>query len=187
MGEWDNAPPKTSGRTAKYEMNEPYFQKYLRRAAGHSDPIAELRMQYLEFQSWAESVPFESTTITHPPYTWTFTEVLSHIIDTERVFSFRAFWLARGSSEPLPSFNEHEFARNACARDVGWLKLLEEFKTVRASSLSLFENLPSQAWKRSGTAAGYHMDVTMLCGMIFGHVDHHFEILRSRLESTCAP
>lgn len=67
----------------------------------------------------------------------------------------------------------------------GWMKLLEEFNTVRASSVSLFENLPSQAWKRSGTAAGYHMDVTMLCGMIFGHVDHHFEILRSRLESTC--
>lgn len=166
-------------------MNEPYFQKYLRRAAGHTDPIAELRKQFLEFKHWSESIPLESASVTHPPYTWTFTEVLSHMIDTERVFAFRAFWLARGSTEPLPSFNEHEFARHACAKETGWLKLLEEFNSVRASSVSLFENLPTQAWKRSGTAAGYHMDVTMLCGMIFGHVDHHFEILKSRLESTC--
>jgi hypothetical protein len=163
-------------------MVEPYFQKYLRRAEGQTDPVAQLRKQGLEFETWATSVPLASTSVQHPPYTWTLTQVLNHVIDTERVFAFRAFWMARGACEPLPSFNEHEFARNSGASETGWLKLVHEFQTVRASSVALFENLPQDAWKRSGIAAGYSLDAAMLCGMIFGHLDHHFDILQSRLK-----
>lgn len=163
------------------ESVEPYFQKYLNRVVAGAEPVDQLRSQAGNLVHWAERVEPAATTVVHAPYTWTVRQVLQHIIDTERVFAFRALWFAHGANEPLPSFDEHAFSRHSHANEIDWMKLVDEFQSVRSASVSLFGNLPPDAWKRAGIAAGYKMDVTMLCGMIFGHLDHHFEILRSRL------
>ncbi|XZE42692.1 DinB family protein [Pirellulaceae bacterium SH467] len=165
------------------QHEEPYFQKYLNRVVVGAEPVEQLRSQGTGFVRWAERVESASTTVLHTPYTWTVRQVLHHITDTERVFAFRTLWFARGASEPLPSFDEHEFVRRSHANEIDWPQLVDEFQTVRAASVSLFANLSPEDWKRSGRAAGYEMDVSMLCGMIFGHLDHHFEILQRRIRS----
>lgn len=161
-------------------MEEPYFAKYLRRIEGYGDLIALLRQQSDRFLTWAVGVSSEEALIVHPPYRWTFGEVLNHLSDCERVFAYRALWLARGSGGELPSFDEMAFAANAAAKEISWQKLTEEFLAVRSASIWLFENLPSRGWIGSGRAAGFDVDVRMLCAMICGHFDHHFDILQQR-------
>ncbi|MFM8175351.1 MAG: hypothetical protein ACKN81_17550, partial [Pirellulaceae bacterium] len=82
----------------------------------------------------------------------------------------------------LLAFDEMKFAANATANEVPWQKLTEEFLAVRSASIWLFENLPSRGWRGSGRAAGFDVDVRMLCAMIGGHFDHHWEILKKRLQ-----
>ncbi|MEI6524940.1 MAG: DinB family protein [Planctomycetota bacterium] len=163
-------------------MAEPYFEKYLRRVDPLADPIEQLDSQARALVDWARSVNTAETDILHPPYTWTLREVLKHISDCERVFAFRALWIARGGNDPLPSFDEHVFLANSSANGTPWMELTEEFKSVRSASLTLFKNLPELSWRNRGRVAGFELDVEMLCGMIYGHLDHHLNIMNKRLE-----
>jgi hypothetical protein len=161
-------------------MEEPYFAKYLRRSEGAGDLVALLKEQSDRFGAWAVGVSAEAALTLHPPYRWTFCEVLNHLSDCERVFAFRALWMARGAVGELLAFDEMKFAANATANEVPWQKLTEEFLAVRSASICLFANLPSRGWRGSGRAAGFDVDVRMLCAMIGGHFDHHFDILQQR-------
>ena len=162
-------------------MHEPYFEKYLRRVVPVEDPIEQLASQGEGFLAWAKSISTSETKLTHPPYTWTLGEVLKHLSDCERVFAFRALWLARGSKEPLPSFDENLFLENSAARTTPWEDLIAEYESVRLASITLFKSLPSDAWTNRRTAAGFDVDVNMLYGMIYGHLDHHFSIMKKRV------
>jgi hypothetical protein len=97
------------------------------------------------------------------------------------VFTFRALWIARGESEALASFDENRFLKNSGVMNSGWEMLLDEFYSVRLASVTLFGNLPDEAWTRRGMAGGYPVDVNMLCGMVYGHLEHHFSILKDRV------
>jgi hypothetical protein len=163
-------------------MVEPYFEKYLRRVDPLVDPIEQLVSQAETFVNWARSVHAAQTDILHQPYTWTFREVLQHISDCERVFAFRALWIARGAQDSLPSFDEHVFLANSSAHQSTWLELIEDFTSVRSASLTLFKHLPESAWLCRGKAAGFELDVRMLQGMIIGHLDHHLSIMQKRLQ-----
>jgi len=162
-------------------MVEPYFEKYLRRVDPSVDPMEQLVSQSEAFMNWASSIDSAQTLVLHDPYTWTLREVLKHISDCERVFAFRALWIARGGNDSLPSFDEHVFLANSSANEASWLDLIEEFSSVRSASLTLFKNLPEPLWHRRGMAAGFELDVRMLHGMIVGHLDHHQSIMRKRL------
>lgn len=162
-------------------MQEPYFQKYLRLVDPVVPTLDQLVSQQERFIRWAKCVDAGCTTILHKPYTWTLREVLKHLSDCERVFAFRALWIARGESEALASFDENRFLENSGALNSDWEVLVDEFRSVRHASLTLFGNLPDEAWTRCGMAAGHPVDVAMLCGMVFGHLEHHFSILKVRV------
>jgi hypothetical protein len=161
-------------------MEEPYFAKYLRRIEGTGDLVALLEEQSDRFLKWSDGVSAEEALAVHPPYRWTVCEVVNHLSDCERVFAYRALWLARVGGGELPSFDEMAFAANAGAKEISWKKLTEEFLAVRSGSIWLFENLPTRGWLGRGRAAGFDVDVRMLCAMICGHFDHHFDILQQR-------
>ncbi|MGR6086670.1 MAG: DinB family protein [Arcticibacter sp.] len=111
---------------------------------------------------------------------WTVAEVLLHIIDCERIFSYRALRIARNDSTPLPGFDENEYTPNsgAALRTVG--SLMEEYLAVRRSTLALFQNLSPEMLSRTGTANGHLFSVEMIAVVIAGHELHHLNVLRSR-------
>lgn len=116
----------------------------------------------------------------YAPGKWSMREALNHINDTERVFTFRAWWFARGLPEPLPSFDQDRAVAESGAEDRGWDELVEEFAAIRAVTLHLFETLPSAAWDRAGVASGNHFTVRALAWITAGHVEHHLRILSER-------
>jgi uncharacterized damage-inducible protein DinB len=116
----------------------------------------------------------------YAPDKWSVRQVLNHITDCERVIVFRAFWFARGFDTPLPDFDQEIAAREARADDLSWASHVEDFRRVRLGSLSLFENLPADAWMRKGVASGNQFTVRALAWIAAGHFAHHMAVLRER-------
>jgi DinB superfamily len=111
---------------------------------------------------------------------WSLREVVSHLSDTERLFVFRAFWFARGFESPLPSFEQDVAIAAAAADGRSWRSHVDEFRTVRAATLTFFQGLPDDAWTRRGMASGYAFSVRALAYISAGHVAHHLKIIRDR-------
>jgi hypothetical protein len=116
----------------------------------------------------------------YAPDKWSIRELLNHVNDTERVFLYRAFWFARGFETPLPGYDQDVCAVVAKANEFSWSSHVDDFRSIRLSTLSLFRNLTDDAWLRSGIASDNSFTVRALGYIIAGHVTHHTNILRER-------
>jgi hypothetical protein len=156
-----------------------YYFKYIALAPEH-DVCAALATQLAEMRLFFRTIPEERSRDRYAPDKWSIREVLAHVNDAERLFSFRAFWFARGFTSPLPSFDQHVSARHAAADDRPWSSHVEEFCALREATLSLFRHLPADAWARRGIASDNEFTVRALAYIIAGHAVHHAMILRER-------
>jgi hypothetical protein len=116
----------------------------------------------------------------YAPGKWTIREVIGHVTDAERVFTYRALRFARGDSTALPSFDENAWgaATNADTRTLA--ALVEEFAAVRAASVALFRGFSEDQFARSGIASGHPVTVRALAYITAGHERHHMRILLER-------
>ncbi len=156
-----------------------HFQRYIRLVDG-DDVVAILEEQLDEAWSFFLTLSDEASQHCFVTGKWSLGQTLNHMTDTERVFAYRALWFARGLGAELPGFDQDVGAANAGADGVSWSTHVEEFRRVRLSTLSLFKNLPPEAWERSGSADGNAMTVRALCYVIAGHFAHHFDTVRRR-------
>jgi hypothetical protein len=117
---------------------------------------------------------------TYAPGKWTLKQVLGHMIDDERIFAYRALCIARGDRRELPGFDENEYMAGSDFETRPLASLLEEYRTVRAATISLFAPLPPEAWRRRGVVNGYEASVRGLAWHIAGHELHHLRVLRER-------
>jgi hypothetical protein len=156
-----------------------YYFTYIDKA--QTDDILEhLAAQSAALLTLCASVSEPQSLHRYEPGKWSFRQALNHINDTERVFAFRALWIARGADTPLPGFDQDLFATNAAADARSWASHIDEFSSIRASPLSLLRSLPPEAWTRSGTASNNPVTVNALAYMIAGHVEHHRRIFVER-------
>jgi hypothetical protein len=139
-----------------------------------------LGRSFEELGSDLSSIPDEKGDFAYAPGKWTICQLLQHAIDTERIFAYRALCIARGETQPLPGFDENEYARMAGTGKRTPAKLKEEFLTVRQSTLQLFGGFDDAALARCGTANGNPISVHALAYIIVGHWRHHAGILRER-------
>jgi uncharacterized damage-inducible protein DinB len=158
----------------------PSFAGYVNKARPFAAPVQKLGEQLRELLSLLR--PLEPTHQHHRYASgkWSVKELLGHLIDTERIFAYRALRVARGDPTPLPSFDQDPYVAAAEADRCDWNELLEEFEHVRRASILLLRHLPETAWTRTGTASGAPITVRALAHIMIGHVEHHLDILRER-------
>ncbi|MBS1774322.1 MAG: DinB family protein [Bacteroidetes bacterium] len=112
---------------------------------------------------------------------WTPKEVLLHVIDTERIFSYRALVAARGDNNSiLPSMDENLFAANADVSNRTMRSLVDELAAVRTTTKILFENMTEAETKLTANASGFNTSARALGYMIIGHAMHHINITKER-------
>lgn len=126
------------------------------------------------------SVPSDLETYAYAEGKWTLRELVGHMIDTERLFAFRAYWFARSGPGPLPGMDEKEFAAVSNASERPLAQMISEFENVRASTLSLFRSFDDTAWQRVGEASGFPFTVRALPFIVAGHEIHHRQVLQER-------
>lgn len=156
-----------------------YYHKYLDRVPP-GDIQAFLREQTDRIMAVLEDIPDSFASHRYEPGKWSIRQLMGHISDTERVFSFRAFWFARGLPEPQPSFDQDIAVAHAADDRRDWWGLTREFREVRASTLDFFDSLDDAAWSRGGVASGNPATVRAMAWVIGGHAEHHLAILNER-------
>ena len=144
------------------------------------DIVTALRNQTSEMLQLLSGISEEQSLYSYAPGKWTIREVLNHVNDGERIFAGRALWFARGFTDPLPSFEQDIAVQNAEANNTSWADLVEEFRNVRISTLSLLKTLPPEAWDRTGVASDKPASVRAIAYIIAGHVAHHIGVLREK-------
>jgi len=167
--------------TGRPEPSEaaPYYFKYIDRVAA-GDIVGLLETQREEALSFLAGISEEKSLHRYGPDKWSIRQVVNHVSDCERLFVSRAFWFARGFDSPLPSFDQEVCVAAAGADEVPWADHVEEFRSVRLSTLAFFRNLPDRAWMRRGIASDNPFTVRALAYIAAGHADHHTSILRER-------
>ncbi len=178
-GHMQNAFPGTGpGRPQRSEAAAFYFT-YIDQVDGN-DILRILEDQLSDCTALLSDFSEESSLQRYAPDKWSIRQVVNHMADTERVFSFRALWFGRGLDGELPSFDQQTVSANAEADKTSLASHVEDMRKVRLATLSLFRNLPASAWMRSGIASGNTVTVRALAFMTAGHCAHHIAILRER-------
>lgn len=157
----------------------PYYFTYIDQVKG-DDALSAIEKLLEECLEVFAAISEEESKHRYAPEKWSIRQVLNHITDTERAFAFRALWFARGFQEPLPSYEQDIAAAGANADAISWADHVEEFRRVRLATISLFRNMPAEAWNRTGIASGNRFSVRAMAFITAGHVEHHLRILRER-------
>jgi hypothetical protein len=168
----------TVGRPAPTESPE-YHKRYIEQVRG-ADVLATLVVQREAALAQLGSIAEHESMHRYAPGKWSAREVLAHVNDTERVFTFRAFWFARGFDSPLPSFDQDVAAASTDAHGRSWASHVAEFRAVRDASVMFFSALEEEAWSRVGEASGHPFTVRALAYIVAGHVEHHLTSLSER-------
>jgi len=157
----------------------PYSNKYIRLVES-DDCLAAMTAQLDEATAFFGGISEETSLHRYAPEKWSIRQMLGHVNDTERIFTYRALWFARDLGSTLPGFEQEVAVAGAEADHIPWAAHIEEFRNVRRASVDLFRNMPSTAWTRRGTASGFSFTVLAFGFMVPGHVTHHIRILRER-------
>jgi len=111
---------------------------------------------------------------------WTVKQVIEHMIDSERIFAFRAFCIARGEKQTLPGFDQDDYVSEAHSNQRKITELANEFRKVREANLSLFRSFNEEVINKRGNVYNYQITVNAILYSIAGHLNHHLEILKER-------
>ncbi len=166
---------------SQLSVNEylPYFQGYIKQA-GTIALIDGLESNLNFMLNFYDSIPREKLEFRYAEGKWTIKEVLNHLIDAERIFCYRALRFARKDTTALSGFEENDYAINSKANEKTIANLLDEYKTLRLSTISLFKSFDSEMLLNKGTANGGEVSVRALGFLIIGHEKHHYNIIKER-------
>jgi hypothetical protein len=159
--------------------HDEYYTRYISQVPD-GDLLRILEEQGRETVKLLRGVPESRADFAYAPGKWTLKEVVGHVTDAERVFSYRALRFARGDQTPLSSFNEQTWTPQSGASTRSMGDLVDELEAVRRATLALLAHLPADAPLRRGTASGKEVSVRALGWIIAGHERHHMRIVRER-------
>ena len=156
------------------------YQKYFDLVA-NGDYVDLLRQNSIQVVTFFEQMPAETLDYKYPEDKWSIKEVLMHMIDTERVFAYRALAAARGDDvTPHYRMDEELYAKNVEVSHRPVQSLISEFKAVRRSTEELFGNLTDAQSKRSCNIVTHPMTARAIGYFIIGHVQHHLNVIEER-------
>lgn len=162
----------------KHDYN-PYYGTYIE-ALGEVDLLATLKKQRKNFPKFIGSIPKDKLHYAYADGKWTIAEVLIHIIDTERVFQYRALRFARNDQAPLPGFDQDAYVPQSGGDKRTIKDLIKEYRAVRRSTIELFKTFDDTLLARKGVGSNSPMSVAALGFIMCGHQKHHRNIIRER-------
>lgn len=168
-------------RLARPEPGEyaSYYEKYIELYPGN-DVVSALEAQRLQTMQLFAGRSERDGNFRYAPDKWTVKDVLGHITDSERIFTYRALRIARGDKTPIEGFEQDDYVRDGGFKERTLASLVEEFAQVRGASLAMFRSFGNDAWLRRGTANKNEVSVRALAFITAGHELHHRKILDER-------
>lgn len=158
----------------------PFYSDYVQRAAQREDVYAALAHQIDELHTALDALTDPQSCFKPGPAEWSIKEVIGHINDVERVFSYRLLRISRGDATPLPGFEQEDYVRASGFERYSLSDLVNEFELLRQANIIAIGHMPEEAIDCRGTASGYTVSARALIYMLVGHVDHHVASLQEK-------
>ena len=157
-----------------------FYAGYVERAQAKSDVFAALSQQIAELQSELGKLSDKQALFRDAPKEWSIKEIVGHLNDGERVFSYRLLRVSRNDPAPLTGFEQNDYVREAGFDNHPFQDLLHEFEYLRRANILAINNMSEEAVLRQGTASGYTVSARALIYIMVGHVDHHMASLHEK-------
>ena len=157
-----------------------YYAGYVQLAMARGDVFAALSQQIEELNNALGGLTDNQALFRDAPKEWTIKEVIGHMNDVERVFSYRLLRISRNDQTPLPGFEQEDYVRDSTFNSYPIKDLVQEFESLRRANILAIRNLSEEAILRCGTASGMAVSARALIHMLVGHVDHHMASLHEK-------
>ena len=157
-----------------------FYGDYIQRASQRGDIYAALSHQIDEILNALDTLTDAQACYKPGPKEWSIKEVIGHVNDVERVFSYRLLRISRNDPTPLPGFEQEDFVRAAGFDNVSLRDLASEFEFLRRANILAVRHMSDEAVDRRGTASGATVSARALIYMMVGHVDHHMASLHEK-------
>ncbi len=163
------------------QLNEfaPYYKNYIK-LVPEQDIVKGLLKQKEEMLHFFKTIPVFKHEFKYAEGKWTIKDIILHLIDAERIFTYRALRIARNDKTELPGFEENDYVVTANANNREYESLLAEYETVRNASISLFETFTTDDLLRIGMASNNNVSVRAIGYIILGHELHHKNVILER-------
>ncbi|MEO2061449.1 MAG: DinB family protein [Christiangramia sp.] len=157
-----------------------YYWRYINLLPEKADLIDTLISNTHDFVGFLNELPKDKWHYSYEDGKWNILEMLQHIIDTERVFQYRALSFARGEEKPLPGFDHDRFAEMSDAGRRLPKDLISEFQANRDSAIYLFKSFNQEMLKRTGNMNGVPASPRAIGFIMAGHVLHHIDLITKK-------
>ncbi|MEX0856657.1 MAG: DinB family protein [Balneolaceae bacterium] len=137
---------------------------------------AQMHQQY----TFINSIPGEKAFSAYEPGKWTIKQIVGHVIETERIFAYRALAFSRRDKNPLPGMDQNNYVKFANHNSRTLHDLANEYLAVRISSIHLFQNMTKEMLSLKGIASGYEFTVRSIPFIIAGHELHHLNVIKEK-------
>lgn len=168
-------------KSSQLTTNEygPYYKGYID-LAGNDLLITGLTKSMYRHLNLFSSISEDKMNYAYAEGKWTIKELIVHLIDCERVFAYRALRCARNDKTDLPGFDQDDYVTTSEANNRSKASLIEEYESVRKSTIAMFRSFTDEMLTQVGTANGNPMSPRALGFIIIGHEKHHAKIIRER-------
>ena len=157
-----------------------YYNNYLQLVSDEWTLAEELEVSVHNFIRFVQDIPMDKYNYRYAEGKWTIKDIIQHLIDTERIFSYRALRFARNDKTALPGFDETQYGLVANGSERKLQEMLTELALVRQSTIMLFKSFSNEDLLKTGIASGNSASVRALGFIIIGHQNHHIKVFKER-------
>ena len=157
-----------------------FYRNYVELVRNDVHLLDALRNEKQKNVSFYNEIPEEKWHYAYESGKWTILEVLQHVIDTERIFSYRALRIGRGDKTPLAGFEQDDYIKPSQANERSMQELVEEYSLVRDCTINLFKGFNDEALANTGTSSDAALSTRAAGFIICGHEVHHANIIYTR-------
>lgn len=161
------------------EYNE-YYERYIDKVANNTELSAGFEGDKKMVIDFFSSIPSEKLEYRYQPEKWSIKEVLQHIIDTERIFMYRFFRIARKDTAPLMGFDQDIYIEPSGANNKSIEALLHEFTVTRLNSINLINSISDENLQNMGEASNSPVSARACAFILLGHSVWHIEVIKER-------
>lgn len=158
----------------------PEYYHYYTNLVQENNLLNALEKQMLTTILFLKAIPEEIGNFRYAENKWSVKEVISHIMDTERIMCYRALRFSRKDKTELAGYDENLYAPNSNAQNRNVPDMLEEYEAIRRATIHLFRSMNEEMVNESAIANKYSVTVKGIGWMIAGHELHHIKVIKEK-------
>lgn len=156
-----------------------FYGRYISKSNGNS--LIDLLHENTKRASYLfDAISEKNSNFKYAEDKWTIKEVFGHLIDTERIFCYRALVLARNEEKPVAGYDHNAYIKAADFNRFTLQQLAGQYNAARIQTISLFNSFTSDELLRRGTVNEVTFTVRAIGYVIAGHEIHHRQVLEEK-------